>query len=104
MNEVTPWISDYFTNLAITYGSSYNDAPKTEKLKRCQLKKVRKNVPVQPTHWRSFLGLGFNIRAQRPRLGCSFGQTTRGPWSYPQGGCRGVYKVRINPQFPGTYF
>ena len=50
MNEVTPWISDYFTNLATAYGSNYNTVPPAEKLKKCQLKKVRKIVSVQSTH------------------------------------------------------
>ena len=40
MNEVTPWISDYFINLATTYGSKYHTASPAEKLRKCQLKKV----------------------------------------------------------------
>ena len=50
MNEVTPWISDYFKNLATTYGSSYDAAPPTEKLRKCQLKRVRQASPLQSTH------------------------------------------------------
>jgi len=49
MNEVTPWISDYFTNLATTYGSNYLAAPPMEKLRKCQLKKVCRAVSVRLT-------------------------------------------------------
>ncbi|KAF9778951.1 hypothetical protein BJ322DRAFT_1173015 [Thelephora terrestris] len=40
MNEVTPWIKDYFLNLATTHGSDFNTVPPAPKLKKCQLRKV----------------------------------------------------------------
>lgn len=42
MDEVTPWIKDYFLNLATTYGSDFETVPPAEKVRRCQLKKVRR--------------------------------------------------------------
>ena len=50
MNEVTPWISDYFTNLATIYGSDYLSAPPVEKLRKCQLKKVHLAISVRLAH------------------------------------------------------
>jgi hypothetical protein len=46
MDEVTPWVSDYFLNLATSYGSDYKTFPATKKAKKCQLKKVRTSASV----------------------------------------------------------
>ena len=48
MNELTPWIRDYFLNLATLHGSSYNTAPPVEKTRRCQLKRVCGAPLAQP--------------------------------------------------------
>lgn len=50
MDDVKPWIKDYFLILATKYGSKFDTAPPTEKVKRCQLKKVRGAVSVQQSH------------------------------------------------------
>lgn len=47
MDEVKPWISDYFINLATTHGSQFYSAPPVEKTRKCQLKKVRQAASVQ---------------------------------------------------------
>lgn len=64
MNEVTPWIKSYFLSLATTHGSDYNTLPPVGKVKKCQLKKVRKAILVPPDHRRPLFGLGFYIGAQ----------------------------------------
>lgn len=46
MDEVAPWIKEFFLNLATTLGSNYNTLPPIERSRKCQLKKVREGVLV----------------------------------------------------------
>jgi len=71
MNEVTPWISDYFTNLATTYGSNYLSAPPVEKLRKCQVKKVYRVASVRSVRLHPLLDLGLDAGASRLLLGRS---------------------------------
>ena len=50
MDDVKPWIKAYFLNLATTYGSNFDSAPPVEKVKKCQLKKVRRVVLVRQNY------------------------------------------------------
>lgn len=104
MDEVTPWIKDYFLHLATIYGSHFDTVPPTEKVKRCQLKKVRRAVSIHKTTGIIFWGLGFNTSAEGLLLGRSLGQRARSPGSYFQGGCRAMSQVGIIEQSIGTRF